>query len=577
MYEQPNTQLLYGLPSQYKLNPPKFEPEVFKQYLPQQNAEIARNLFQQPTNFDSTDVKQSWKAAPNPELLKGLPETVYLLPEFADSPSYYYGLTDSIYPQNIESSKQQTNNQLKKLDDNNRNAGETYRPFEIYQSTLPVLSPREYEAQSRVYGLKTDWKAAQEQIDALQKLNPQTEEDKKKIQAQIDGLKYQQKNYADAAAVIRNAAGAMGWDMTGMGANDNFDVATQLMAINQNRGMAELLDMPSTSAQKRQIYYQMMDRGVAPHIARRVAESYHDEFRENNIQKLMEGIRVYGTNGDGSLNEFGQMLAGKLYNENPYMYGNIVNGFASPKDIFGVNANLSNTQLAQDAADRRALRNNQNAADIAKANLIARIGIADADRVQKERHHQDNLKFNYDKLGVDTQLRIASLEKSGSATKNKIAEEIQNLMDIGYNQEQASEMVMRKHYSNSFNVERDANGKPIKLSDTEKAANRIKFRMGSVEHYLQANDFAKTKEMTAQWREALNSTDFKDAEYYDKETVDGVLTYLDLCDAVCDGKITLEEFDKQKRRLTGKTYADDLKENLYSSGDQKMANIMNRR
>lgn len=250
----------------------------------------------------------------------------------------------------------------------NQQTNANYKLFRDYFPTYPTISPREYEAQNQIYALKTAWADVQEKIDVLNRINPQDEKEKKDIQAQINDLKAKQNIYADSATVIRNAAGAMGWNMTGMGADDNFDAMTQLMAINRNRGMAELADMQSTTAQKRQVYEQMLDRGVAPHMARAVAESYHDEFREKNIQRLMEGLRVYGTNGDGSLNEFGQMLAGKLYNENPYMYGNVVNSFASPKDIFGANANLKNTQLAQDAATQRQMMSIFSAEELAKMN-----------------------------------------------------------------------------------------------------------------------------------------------------------------------------------------------------------------
>lgn len=317
-YPSPNSPIIADLPS------PAPNTELLEG-LPTSNG-LSENANTPPTsNLPSP--------APNPELLEGLP-----------TPN---GLSENVNPTQIANK-------------NNLNG--------YYQPPQRILSPREYGAQQRVYELKTAWKDAQEKIDVLNNLLSKTtdEKEKKDYQAQINELKRNQKIYADSAAVVRNAAGAMGWDMTGMGAENTFDEMTQLMKINQYRGMTALADMPSTREQKFRVYADLVQNGARPDVARGVAEMFHDEFRENTIRQLMSGIRVYGTNGDGSLNEFGQMLAGKLYNENPYMYGNVVNGFASPKDVFGVNATLRNTQLTQDAAMQRQMASLLSAQELEK-------------------------------------------------------------------------------------------------------------------------------------------------------------------------------------------------------------------
>ena len=102
------------------------------------------------------------------------------------------------------------------------------------------------------------------------------------------------------ADVLRNTAQNLGWSTEGFGANNTLGDAVQMMNLNRNRGMAEIADMPSTSAQKRQVYRQARRAGISPDEARAVAESYHDEFREKNTQKLVEGIGAYGMNADGS-------------------------------------------------------------------------------------------------------------------------------------------------------------------------------------------------------------------------------------------------------------------------------------
>lgn len=498
--------------------------------------------------FVGNDFENS--SAPNPELLQGLPKQT--------------ALSENVNPA-------QTNEQT------NLN---NYRPFEIYQPQK-LLTPREYEARSQIVAAKTNWKANQEAIEKLEKLKLEKDKDGKKIydenkiQARIDALKAGQKDYADAATVIRNTAGAMGWNMSGMGADDSLDLSTQLLAIDRARGVSELANMPSTAAQKRQVYEQMLDRGVAPHMARAVAESYHDEFRENNIRQLMSGIRVYGTNGDGSLNDFGQMLAGKLYNENPYMYGNVVNGFASPKDIFGVNATLENTQLTQDNANLRTLMNNERAIDIANANILSREGIAKARLEQSERHHQDDMKFKWTALDTKTQLELTKMANamsrggggsSGSA-QNKLMNEITDLVELGIKPERAAKMVISKKYD----LKEDTN--------FDKAKNNTMARMFFIEDSMfgentDENSKLTTLEYISDWRKALMSGDIKNMEYYDETTLKNLSSYLSLCENYCNGKITKKDFETQKTIIfatehseSAKTFKESLKKNLGFKGN----------
>lgn len=278
--------------------------------------------------------------------------------------------------------------------------------FKLFRDNYPIMSPREYQARKGIYATKVGWQQNQEEIDYLNKLNPQTEDQKKLIQARIDTLRAGQKDYADAATVLRNTAGVMGWNMTGLGADDSFDKATQLLALDQARGTAELMDMPSTVAQKRKIYDQMLERGVAPHMARAVAESYHDEYREENIRRLNEGIMAYGLNPDGSLNDFGGMLARKLAYEDPTGAQHIVTSYAAPKDLFTHNAAMAQANLNAKSALDRELERIKSAQAIAGAKLL-----------QDQKQHEDKMQIESDKNAIEKykaetkfQIDIANLQ-----------------------------------------------------------------------------------------------------------------------------------------------------------------------
>lgn len=459
----PNTQLLKGLPDFYeairqsKLN---LDPEVIKEYLPSSiSPELVSEIFNESPirsyvlRRDGTFEPYEFKSSPN---LPGLSDKPYILngnnraikrkgepPEYVDDVEYFkrYPSPNSPIIADLQSSAPNTelleglptsnglsenantpptsnlpspasNPELLECLPTPNGLSENVNPTQIanknnlngyYQPPQRILSPREYGAQQRVYELKTAWRDAQEKIDVLNNLLSKTtdEKEKKDYQAQINELKRNQKIYADSAAVVRNAAGAMGWDMTGMGAENTFDEMTQLMKINQYRGMTALADMPSTREQKFRVYADLVQNGARPDMARQVAEMFHDEFRENTIRQLMSGIRVYGTNGDGSLNEFGQMLAGKLYNENPYMYGNVVNGFASPKDIFGVNATLKNTQLSNEGAMQRQM-----------ASLLSAKELAELDRTFQKWRTEYTVANENARHDKDVAVRFAELEEN---------------------------------------------------------------------------------------------------------------------------------------------------------------------
>lgn len=489
------------------------------------------------------------KYTPNPELLKGLAvaDAAGQNTSVQPAPANGYVINQSLIPQERIQTPAEINRQYS--EGNLKNFQENF-PY-------PALSPREFNARNQVFNLKTAWQDAQEQIDSL---------DSQKDAAKISALKQNQKDYSDAATVLRNSAQNMGWNMLGLGANDNLDAATQLMNMDRQRGMAELYDMPTTAAQKQDAYYRMIDRGVSPHMARAASERRGAEFREQNISRLIEGIGAYGTNGDGSLNEFGQMLAGKLYTEAPYQYGNIVNSYASPKDLFVTNNAMAQAAMSNSAAWDRAMLNAQNARDIANEKLN-----------QSNQFHNDDMKYKYDKLQFDAIPALAKLEKDN---ENKIQREIQNLADAVYGGDynKAVDAFMRQRYSNSFKVDKNEDGS-VKLSDQEKIKNKVEFRMAIIEDYINQGNVEEAKNRVNEWRTAMQSEDFKDAEYLDKESGEFLLELLKLYDDVADKKITVEEYNQKRKALKASiervNYADLIRNNPSASTDQKQADILN--
>ena len=478
----------------------------------------------------------------NPELLRGL----------QNAPVQYFPMNTE--PQYINQAITMPTEKIPTVDEMNQNY--TGAKYQIFKNNFPTPSPREFDMQTRLYGLKTEYKGLQEKIDAL---------DATKDADKIKTLRQGQKDLSDSANVLRNVASGMGYDINGFGANNTFDEATQRIFLNRERGMAEFADMPSTATQKREVYRQARRAGISPNEARAVAESYHDEFREKNINRLVEGIGAYGMNADGSLNQFGQMMMGKLYNESPYAYGNIANGFANPKDVFNVNANLVQATMNNDAAMQQKLASLQSARDIAKLNLDDKKEA----RAQTEQHHQDDMQYKWTKMDLDNQFKL--LSEINGTPQAKMEQEIKAIADtfFGGDMEKAAKVYAEKHYQNSFGTKKDN-------ADKDKILKYIQFRTGYIEHCINNGDFQGAKERINEWRQAMQSEDFKHSEQLDKEDTMYLLHVLDVYEQVANNQMTPEEFAKVKRQLDGKTYADDIAENPYSSTDYGQSQIMNR-
>ena len=116
----------------------------------------------------------------------------------------------------------------------------------------------------------------------------------------------------------------------------------------------ELLNMPSVDAQQKEVYEQARRAGISPSEAQAVAESYRNEFREKNINRLVEGIRTLGLDPDGSLNPIGVYLLFKLVNESPHYTAQLLQTWSFSTN-FEVVPDISVASMIYDGAFRYAL------------------------------------------------------------------------------------------------------------------------------------------------------------------------------------------------------------------------------
>ena len=288
----------------------------------------------------------------NPELLRGLPYDA---------------------KQNFQQSPQALSQKFLNQPQNNLNV-------QNFKENYPLILPRDFRMQNQIYEQKLLY-------DNAQKAYANATDDAEKT-------KYRQimEDTATNANLLRENAQRLGLNTTGFGADDSFGDAVQRVNYNRNRGTFDIMDMPSTTAQKREVLFDLVRQGTAPHVAREVAEMFHDKFREENIRRLNEGIMTYGLNPDGSLNDFGGMMLRKLAYESPNDAEHIAQSYAAPKDLFGVNAQINLANLNNQSAWDRELERLRNAQNIANAKLQ-----------QNDRQFMMNYDLNAAKLNLDIQ------------------------------------------------------------------------------------------------------------------------------------------------------------------------------
>ena len=287
--------------------------------------------------------------------------------------------------------------QQKPLLNNLPQENKTLSQYKLAQSQNyldPLMNPTQAGVQRDLFSYKNEWQNAndaklilQKELDDLSKGRAKpatnaegetasetvddTETQKQKLQEGIDLLNFHQSELAKAAEMTRNTAHALGIDTTGFNANNTLAESQQIMHTNDARAVQGLLNLRSSREQEGDYYRQLREQGYNEYAARKISREKGGDFQNNNINQLWNGIRDYGINGDGSLNNFGAALLGKLSREDPAMVELFANQYASPKETLS-ESNANDRLSAQIQAN--ALLNDEklrNAWAIAAANQEA--------------------------------------------------------------------------------------------------------------------------------------------------------------------------------------------------------------
>ncbi|MBR1646008.1 MAG: hypothetical protein IJ685_04430 [Selenomonadaceae bacterium] len=275
------------------------------------------------------------------------------------------------------------------------NGGTPQQPYQPqYQLPDRFLNPSPVgEAQIRDFqnGIVADkigWDNANKQMNLWTKQldTPDlTDEQKQKINANIQGWNQKRDAFAANANERRNQARAIGIDISDYDEGKSLQDVTQSANTYRNSAVRDFLNLPTVNQLEEDRYRELRSKGASPRQAERILGRERAGREEDFLRRAEEGIMTYGLNPDGSLNGIGLTLARRLNPSDPAIAAQLYTGaFALPKNIF-----------TEDRADNRTILNNtasaqRQAAQIA-ATQWATIFNNDAqnDRLDKTLTHQE--------------------------------------------------------------------------------------------------------------------------------------------------------------------------------------------
>lgn len=361
------------------------------------------------------------------------------------------------------------------------------------------------------------------------------DEQQKAAQNQMAVLRAQQESAAREANITRNTARNLGINTNGFNSDDTFEDAQQTMQTNSSRAISELLNLPSVQMQQRNYYDQMRQVGLSPRLARKAAEEMHDEFREQNVNQLMNGFQSYGLDENGTINQTGMAILGKMINENPHATQLFSQSFASPKDYFGeVQANYRQNVAAENQA-----RMQQNSFQNEREKLRALRNFE-----WNKMRAQQEFDWNKQKDAQEHAANLAVLRSALNATgtpQNSRMQEIGFLTQLTGNEETAAKLWLYQHYGKAIESLTSEGGN---LESANKFENFTERFFGAIEYFLNEGNMEQAGELIDNFSDKLLNEDLEKSDVLDREMLGYILPRLEAYKQVANGKMSLEELKK---------------------------------
>lgn len=176
---------------------------------------------------------------------------------------------------------------------------------------------------------------------------------------------------AQNAQYLRQFAEGQGADMRSFGADQTLQTGLLSLQADANAGLRQLLGSykPDTDTYY-STYRKALDQGLRDKVADELAREAVANQKANRMQDLQQAFLNYGTNPDGSINDVGMFINQQIANMNPAGMAVADNGYAKPKDMYELAAQLTKmgmTDFYNAQGQERAFGYNQRGADAQQA------------------------------------------------------------------------------------------------------------------------------------------------------------------------------------------------------------------
>ena len=416
-------------------------------------------------------------------------------------------------------------------------------------SPAPEMQIREF--QRGIVGAKTDWDIADKMVQdwTKQLATPDlTDEDKKKINTEIEGWGKKRDAAAQSAIDYRTQADAMGIDVSDYGAGKTLQEANQAYNTYRNTAIRDFLRLPSVRELEESRYTELLNRGVSPRMAKSIISDERAGRQEDFLRKASEGIMTYGTNPDGqTLNSIGLSMIQKLDPSNPELVGKLfTQGFAMPKDIFSENRADNRVRMTNDAAAQR---------------LVDTLAFNKWHDTFSNEQQNERLKYTVKNQNKQNELDRRSRERIAAAnlairkisggskdSEDKLLAEVASLVKLGIPEDKAAEIVLTQKYSKFFDGLRE--NKKI-LEDKVKFGNAVGGQFATIEYFLEKKDYTNAKELIKQFKESIQNPENKYSELAGAADTRALLDRLQKYEDIADGKDTLQALRELEANVTG--------------------------
>ena len=249
---------------------------------------------------------------------------------------------------------------------------------DLNESLKVDLDPAMQGFKQGLLGEKSNWEAAQKQLEVENKnlaniqgqlsaggLDDNTlkalTQQQADTQSKIQYLQEAQKKSHENADYLRALAGRQGYDLSNYDSETNLENATLNMQADTQGIINKILNRDMTSEQYyNAAYNKLREAGATVGQAQRIAAKRAGEYKADRVAKYKTAMQMFGTNGDGTMNDAMVKLMWNIMEDSPMLAEAAAKLYATPQQQY------SNNVIAE---REQAARNDQLATQIALAKL----------------------------------------------------------------------------------------------------------------------------------------------------------------------------------------------------------------